>query len=320
MKFLITGGAGFIGSHLARRLAEDGHSVSILDDLSTGSLHNIRFLLKSGKVSFTKGSILDQNVLRALMRKTDAVFHLAAAVGVKVVMEKPLNSFFTNIDGTKNILDLAHDYRLPVLVASTSEVYGKLEHVPYKEDGDRLYGSIYNVRWGYALSKSVDEFLALLYAQEKGLKAVIVRFFNTVGPGQTGRYGMVIPRFVKSALRQESIPVYGNGRQVRCFCHVSDTVTAISKLILNKKAYGEIFNVGSTQPITILNLAKKIKRMTLSRSKIVHVSQSVMMAQTGDEMRIRIPDISKIRRLIGWKPIKTLDDILKDTIQTISQN
>lgn len=315
MKFLITGGAGFIGSHLAKTLHDQGHSISILDNLSTGTLNNLKNLLKSNRVIFKKGSVLNQKILAPLFKDVNAVFHLAASVGVKVVMEEPLKSFLNNTDGTKNILDLALARNIPILIASTSEVYGKSKHVPYQEESDRLYGSAKNMRWGYALSKSVDEFLALCYAREKNLKCVIVRFFNTVGPAQTGRYGMVIPRFIEAALSHKPIPVYGDGKQVRCFCHVEDSVSAISKLLLTKKAYGEIFNVGSEEPITINRLARKIKEITGSKSQIAHIPKKIMMEETGDEMKIRIPNISKIKKILGWSPAKNFNEIIQDVVQ-----
>lgn len=317
MKILITGGAGFIGSHLVEKLFKDGHTVFILDDLSTGSKHNIAHLLKqSKKIIFKRGSVLDKKLVDSLVQKSDAVFHLAASVGVKVVMEKPLYSFVNNVEGTQNVLDAVLRCRVPVLVASTSEVYGKSEDIPHREDGNRLYGSVYNARWGYALSKSVDEFLALQYAREKKLNVVVVRLFNTVGPRQSSRYGMVIPTFVDSAFKNKPLKVFGSGKQIRCFCHVSDVVLALSKLLFHKRAYGEIINVGSKEKVMINDLAKKIIALTRSRSRIIHVPQTLVMEKTGDEMKIRIPDITKIKRLIGWSPKKNLRAILKEIIRS----
>ncbi len=320
MKILITGGAGFIGSHLAEKLLKDGHTVFILDDLSTGSKKNIAHLLKqSKKIIFKRGSVLDKKLVGSLVQKSNAVFHLAASVGVKTVMERPLYSFVNNVEGTQNVLDAALRRRVPVLVASSSEVYGKSEDVPYREDGDRLYGSVYNARWGYALSKSVDEFLSLQYAREKKINVVVVRLFNTVGPRQSSRYGMVIPTFVDSALKNKPLKVFGNGRQIRCFCHVSDVVLALSKLLFIKRAYGEIINVGSKEKVTINDLAKKIVIFTRSRSRIIHVPQKLVMKQTGDEMKKRIPDITKIQQLIHWNPKKNLHTILKEVIQSFGK-
>lgn len=317
MKILITGGAGFIGSHLAEKLLKDGHTVFVLDDLSTGSKQNIAHLLKqSKKIIFKQGSVLDKKTVELLVRKSDAVFHLAASVGVKTVMERPLYSFVNNVDGTQNVLDAALRRRIPVLVASSSEVYGKSEHVPYREDGDRLYGSVYNARWGYALSKSADEFIALQYAREKKLSVVVVRLFNTVGLRQSSRYGMVIPTFVDSALKHKPLNAFGDGRQVRCFCHVSDVVLALSKLLFTKRAYGEVINIGSKEKVSINDLAKKIIMLTRSRSRIIHVPQKLVMEQTGDEMKIRIPDITKVQRLIRWSPKKNLRTILEEVIQS----
>lgn len=315
MHILITGGAGFIGSHLAELLLKKRHTIFVLDDLSTGSRDNIAHLVSLPHFTFYKGSVLDESLVKWYARKTDMVFHLAAAVGVKRVMRQPLESFLVNIDGTRHLLDAAARRRIPIFIPSSSEVYGKLARRPQREDDDRLYGSVFNMRWGYALSKAVDEVLALSYARERGVKAVVGRLFNTVGPRQSSRYGMVIPTFVECALRNSPLPIYGDGRQVRCFCHVSDTVRAIAGLLRERKAYGQIFNIGSNAPITINQLAKKICTLTRSSSPVVHISQKIMMRETGDEMRARLPDISKIRRYIGWRPTVSLEQTLRQVIQ-----
>ncbi len=314
MNYFITGGAGFIGSHLARKLLRDGNTVQVLDNLSTGSLKNNDDIKNHKRFSFKKGTIMNRALVHKMARGADQIFHLAAAVGVKVVMRKPLESFVNNTDGTKNVLDAACSFKIPVLTASTSEVYGKSQDLPYKEEADKLYGSFYNARWGYALSKAVDEFLTICYVREKGLKAVIARFFNTAGPGQSNQYGMVIPTFMKCALNGAPIPVHGDGNQVRCFTHVDDVVQAIIKLLATPKAHGEIFNVGSMDAITVNVLAEKIKKITDSPSKITHISKDVMMKETGDEMKVRIPDNSKIFRTIGWRPTMNIDEILASTL------
>ena len=315
MKILVTGGAGFIGSHLVELLHKRGHTVFVLDNLSTGKIDNIKHLLKSPRVVFVHGSVLNRSDLTPLIKKSDQIFHLAAAVGVKLVTEKPLESMITNIDGTKNVLELAELKNIPVLITSSSEVYGKSEQLPFKEDSDRKYGSVYHERWGYALSKTLDEFMGMSFWRERKLPVVIVRLFNTVGPKQTGRYGMVIPRFVSGALAGESITVYGTGKQSRAFGYVGDIVEAMVKLINCKKAYGEVINLGSTQITSINDLAKKIKQMTRSQSAITYVAYKDAYSGTFEDMLSRVPDISKAKKLIGYKPTHTLDDILSLVIE-----
>ncbi len=310
MKILVTGGAGFIGSHLAEQLFKKGHTVFILDNLSTGSMDNIKHLLKNGRVTFTHGSVLNKSDLIPLIKKTDKIFHLAAAVGVKLVTAKPLESMITNVDGTKNVLELAELRNIPVLLTSSSEVYGKSDQLPFKEDSDRKYGSVYNERWGYALSKALDEFLGMSFWRERQLPVVIVRLFNTVGPRQTGRYGMVIPRFVNSALTGSPITVYGTGKQTRAFCHVEDVVGALIKLIACPKAYGEVVNLGSTQVVSINDLARMVKSITRSKSPITHMAYKDAFNETFEDMLSRVPDLSKAKRLIGYKPKYNLNEIL----------
>src|SRR3989344_1804769 len=261
-KILITGGAGFIGSHLAEKLLQAGEEVFVIDDLSTGSFKNIAHLKNNKNFHFTKGTILNRVKLKKLASKADQIYHLAAAVGVKTVVEKPLESFLLNIKGTEIVLDAALKYKIPVLVTSTSEIYGKNDKLPFNEESDRIYGSACHSRWGYAMSKGADEFLALGYHREKGLKAVIVRLFNVVGPRQTGAYGMVVPRFVQQALAGKPITVYGNGCQTRCFACVCDVTDALIKLMANPKAIGHIFNTGSDEEVSIKELAQKVIKLT----------------------------------------------------------
>ena len=313
-KILITGGAGFIGSHLIRKLLAEGHTVYALDDFSTGNKKNIAAFLKNKNFFFKKGSVLSVKDLAPLVARVDHIYHLAAAVGVQYVVDKPLYSMINNIEGTHIVLRLACKKKIPLLITSTSEVYGKLDNFPFKETSDRLYGSAYNERWGYALSKAVDEFVALAYWREKKLPVVVVRLFNTVGPGQTGKYGMVIPRLIAQAKNNKPLTVYGDGKQVRCFCHVSDVVDAIIKLLNNKKAYGEIVNLGSNEPITINALATSIKKLTKSKSKIIHIPYEQAYSKTFEDMQKRIPDLAKAQRLIGYTVSSSLEKILKSIL------
>jgi len=272
MRALITGGAGFIGSHLAEALLARGYHVTVVDDLSTGRFENIAHLRDHEQFSFAIETVTNETVMDRLVSECDVIFHLAAAVGVKLIVERPVHTIETNIMGTETVLRLANRYRRKVLIASTSEVYGKGVRVPFNEDDDRVIGPTSKSRWAYAASKAVDEFLGLAYYQEKGVPVVVLRFFNTVGPRQTGRYGMVIPRFVDWALAGEPIQVYGSGRQTRCFCNVADTIRAIIGLVEEPAAVGEIFNIGRAQEVTIDDLARRVKAMTGSSSEIVHVS------------------------------------------------
>ncbi|MDO8265027.1 MAG: SDR family NAD(P)-dependent oxidoreductase [Candidatus Parcubacteria bacterium] len=318
-KILITGGAGFIGSHLAEKLLSQGNEVFVIDNLSTGSLKNIKHLRKNKKFHFIKGDILDKKTVEKEARKVDQIFHLAAAVGVKTVIEKPLESFLLNLKGTEIILEAASKYKLPILITSTSEVYGKNEKLPFKETDDRIYGSAYHNRWGYGLSKGGDEFLALAYYREKNLKAVITRLFNVIGPRQTGAYGMVVPRFIKQALAGDPITIYGDGYQSRCFGYIDDVVNALIILLNSPKAPGEIFNLGSDEEITIKDLAKKIIILTSSKSKITFIPHTKIFGPNFEDMLHRRPDLSKIKQFLGYKPKYSLEDSLKKIISFFNE-
>lgn len=311
---LITGGAGFIGSHLAEKIVARGDRVFILDNLSTGKQDNIKHLLTNKNVSFRKGDVLNKSLVKNIVDQVDEVYHLAAAVGVKTVMEKPLKSWVTNIQGTENILEASLAHKIPVLIASTSEVYGKNTELPFHEEDDRVYGSVKNYRWGYAFSKAVDEFMALSFFREKELPVRVARFFNTTGPRQTGAYGMVVPRFVHQALHNEDITVYGTGQQTRSFGYVGDTTDAIIGLMENKTSAGEIYNIGSDEEISINNLAKKIIELTQSKATIKHIPYSAVYADGFEDMQRRRPDLSKIKAITNYKPSKNLDDIIKEII------
>ncbi len=315
-KVLVTGGAGFIGSHLSEKLLDLGHGVLVIDDLSTGSLKNISRLKQNKNFQFIKGSVLDRKKMLSLVRRVDRVYHLAAAVGVKTIMEKPLNSFLSNLRGTEIVLELAMRHKTPVLFTSSSEVYGKNDSLPFKEEDDRVYGSAYNDRWGYAFAKAADEFLTLAYFKEKGLPAIVVRLFNVIGPRQTGAYGMVVPRFVKQALANQAITIYGTGTQTRCFCDVQDAVDALIKLMECSGALGQIFNLASEEEIKIKHLAEMIKSLTRSNSRIKHVPYHEVFGKDFADMARRRADIGKIRRLIGYRPRVTLEASLKKIINS----
>lgn len=319
-KVLVTGGAGFIGSHLSEELLNMGYFVYVLDDLSTGRIENIKHLLKNKNFKFKKGSVLNKKVLDPLIKKSDEVYHLAAAVGVKLIMEHPLESLNTNIFGTHNVLEAASRKKIPTLITSSSEAYGKNGNTPFNEHSDRIYGSSYNIRWGYALSKTLDEFLALAYFREKKLPTVTVRLFNTTGPRQTGSYGMVVPNFIKQALEHKPITVHGSGEQSRCFSYVHDIVLAMIALLNNKKAYGEIFNLGSEERISIKDLAEKVRKMTNSKSKIVYIPHKKVYGENFEDMNIRVPDISKAKAVAAYAPNHTLHDILTKTINDYKIN
>jgi UDP-glucose 4-epimerase len=315
MKALITGGAGFIGSHLAEELLNRGQQVFLIDDLSTGSIDNIEHLKNRKGFSYTIDTILNAPILAELVDKCDVVFHLAAAVGVMLIVESPVRTIETNIKGTEAVLMHANKKKKKVILASTSEVYGKSDQNSFKEGGDLILGPTTKSRWSYACSKAIDEFLALAYWKEKGLPVVITRLFNIVGPRQTGRYGMVIPRFVKQALLNKPIPVFGDGKQSRCFAHVKDAVDALIKLTETDKAVGEVINLGSDKEITIENLAKKVKEATKSKSEVWYIPYNEAYEKGFEDMRRRVPDLTKIKKLIGYKPRYSLDDILKDVIE-----
>jgi UDP-glucose 4-epimerase len=316
MAVLVTGGAGFIGSHLVETLLEQGEEVWVLDDLSTGNMQNIWHLFDRPNFHFVVGSILDEQKLAEAMRNCRKVYHLAAAVGVKLVVQDPLGTLETNVRGTENVLKLALQFGCKVLIASTSEVYGKDVHndrLKFSETDDITLGTA--LRWGYACSKALDEYLARAYWRQKGLPIVIARIFNTVGPRQSPAYGMVIPRFVQQALRGEPITVYGDGKQVRSFCWVGDTVRALIGLMETPGLEGEIFNVGNDEPVTIEELAHRVKEMTNSPSEIVYVPYERAYGPDFEDIRYRVPDISKIRQAIGYEPTLDLSGILERVIE-----
>lgn len=314
MDALITGGAGFVGSHLAEELLRQGHRVTVIDDLSTGSIQNIQPLKGDRGFSYVIDSIFNRGLMAELVDGADVVFHLAAAVGVKLIVESPVRTIETNVKGTELVLEMAAKKKRPVLIASTSEVYGKSDKPKFSEEDDLILGPTFKGRWSYAASKALDEFLALAYWREKGLPVVIARLFNTVGPRQTGRYGMVIPRFVQQALRGEPITVYGTGKQTRSFTWVGDVVDALIRLMETPAAVGEIFNIGHQEKTTILELAKLTKRLAQSASPVVFVPYEQAYAEGFEDMLHRLPDISKIEQLIGYKPTKALPEILESVI------
>ncbi len=314
MRVLITGGAGFIGSHLSDAYLQRGDEVFVIDDLSTGSFENIRHLKENPKFHYTIESVHNQPVTAELVDQCDVVVHLAAAVGVKLIVESPVRTIETNVRGTENVLSLANKKKKKVLIASTSEVYGLSAEVPFREDGNLVMGATTKGRWSYACSKAIDEFLALAYWHEKKLPTVVVRLFNTVGPRQTGRYGMVIPTFVKQALSGRPITVYGDGKQSRCFGYVGDVVGALTKLMDHPEAVGKVFNVGSNEEISILGLAERVKKLTQSKSEIVFVPYDEAYEEGFEDMPRRVPDISKVGDLIGFRPEMSLDGILNSVI------
>lgn len=311
---LITGGAGFIGSHLAEGLLKDSNKVIALDNLSTGRFENIEHLLPNKNFEFVEGNILDVTLIDKMIEKADLIFHLAAAVGVDLIVKKPLESLTTNIKGSEVVLDSALRYRKKILITSTSEIYGKNANGPLKEDDDRILGSPLKSRWGYSTAKAVDEMLAYIYWKEKKLPTIIVRLFNTVGPRQTGTYGMVMPRFIEQALKNEPLTVYGSGKQSRCFLHVKDAVRALVKLIDEPEAIGEVFNVGSQEEISIIQLANYIIELTNSSSQIKYITYEKAYEEGFEDMQRRVPDISKINKLIGFKPTYTLPKIIRDIV------
>jgi UDP-glucose 4-epimerase len=314
MRFLITGGAGFIGSHLSDMLIEHGHTVHALDDLSTGGIENIRHLKRHPRFEYTIGSVENYALVAELVDEVDIVVHLAAAVGVTLVVDSPVRAIETNVHGTEVVLAHANKKKKPVLIASTSEVYGKSHAIPFREDGDMQMGATDKGRWAYACSKAIDEFLAMAYWRERGLPTVVVRLFNTVGPRQTGSYGMVVPRLVGQALTGEQLTVYGDGHQTRCFCHVADVVRALADLMTRESAYGNVFNVGNTSEISIVDLAKRIIELTGSESPISMIPYEEAYGEGFEDMFRRVPDIAKVQALIGWTPTRTLDDIIGDVV------
>jgi UDP-glucose 4-epimerase len=314
MHYLITGGAGFIGSHLSDHLLSEGHQVTIIDDLSTGSIRNIAHLRSQPGLDYRIDTMMNAPLLAELVDEADAVFHLAAAVGVKLIVDSPVRTMETNIRCTELLLEVADKKKKKVFVASTSEVYGKSDDLPFREDGDLVLGATSRGRWSYACSKAIDEFLAIAYWRERKLPTVIARFFNTVGPRQSGRYGMVIPRFVSQALAGEPITVYGDGSQRRCFGHVWDVVRAMTQLMECDAAVGEVFNIGSQEEISILELAHRVREAVGSTSEIVHVPFEEAYDRDFEDMPRRVPSTAKVRAAIGWEPKANLDRILKDVI------
>jgi len=315
MKALITGGAGFVGSHLTESLLERGDEVHVVDNLSTGSIDNVAHLKQNQRFSYTIDSVLNEHLLAELVDRADVVFHLAAAVGVRLIVESPVNTIETNVHGTEMVLKLANKKRKKVIITSTSEVYGKANSVPFREDGDLVMGPTSKGRWSYACSKAIDEFLALAYYKEKRLPVVVVRLFNTVGPRQTGRYGMVIPNFVKQGLLGHPITVFGDGTQTRCFTYVSDVVGQLIALALDERAVGEVFNVGNDrEEVTILELARRVKQRTDGKSTIELVPYDKAYEEGFEDMLRRVPDLSKLRALTGYEPKVGLDEILERVV------
>ena len=323
---LITGGAGFIGSHLAESLLERGYLVTIVDDLSTGAFENIAGLVDDDRVQFANDSITNEVVMDRLVSECTIIFHLAAAVGVNLVVRDPVHAIETNIIGTRTVLKVANRYRKKTLLASTSEIYGKSEQVPFGEDDDRLLGATSKARWSYSTSKAVDEFLALAYYRQKDLPVVICRLFNTVGPRQTGRYGMVVPRFVEQGLKGEPLTIFGDGQQSRCFCDVTDTVRAIVGLAESPDAVGEVFNVGSVHEVTVHELANRVLAVVdrvngagVDRGdRLVFVPYDKAYEAGFEDMRRRVPDISKIKTAIGWEPSVSLDETLQKIVDGLA--
>ena len=310
MKYLITGGAGFIGSHLTEALVNRGDQAVILDNFFTSSMDNLKQVKE--KINLVEGNILDQKLVAKLVSESDYIVHLAAALGVFNIVNKPLESLKTNLQGSEIVLEAADKYKRPVLIASTSEVYGKNDKVPLNEEDDRIIGHPLKSRWSYSEAKAVDESLAYFYYLENKLPIRIVRFFNTVGPRQVGNYGMVVPRFVSAALKNQPLQVYGHGDQIRCFCHVDDAVRALLLVMDSDKAVGNVFNIGNNQQISILELAKKVIEITKSKSEIVKIPYSEAYPEGFEDMQRRVPDISKIKDALGWTPKFGLDQIIKD--------
>jgi UDP-glucose 4-epimerase len=312
--FLITGGAGFIGSYLTEHLLQRGDHVTVLDNLSTGRLQNLDLAGSHPNFRFVHGSVLDELMVDEVVHESDIVVHLAAAVGVKLIVEKPLRSLTTNIRGSEIVIEAAHRYRRKILVASTSEIYGKNSSGPLSETADRILGSPAVARWAYSAAKGIDEVLAFAYHKERGLPTIVVRLFNTVGPRQSPAYGMVIPRLVRQALSGEPITVYGDGTQTRCFCHVRDVVDGLARLVDHPDAVGDVFNIGAPDEISMLGLARRIVELTGSRSDITLVPYDMAYEVGFEDMQRRVPNTAKIRALTGWSPVYSLDEILDEII------
>jgi len=320
MRALVTGGAGFIGSHLTERLLKDGHEVAAIDNLSTGSLKNIENFKKHSRFEFVMGDIRDAGLMKLLVEHSDIIFHLAAAVGVKLIAEDPVHTIETNIGGTEIVLDIANKFGKKILIASSSEVYGKSEAVPFREEDDIVLGSTSFSRWAYACSKAIDEFLGLAFYQQYGLGVVIGRFFNTIGPRQTGQYGMVVPRFVQRALNDEPILIYGTGRQTRCFCYVADLIEAVISLMNCEHAAGKVYNIGSSEEISIEELADKIIEMSGSKSQKQFVPYEVAYGRPIEDMMRRVPSLERIKETIGWESRTSLAEALQAIIESLKQN
>ena len=314
MRTLITGGAGFIGSHLADRLLDRGDQVVLLDDLSTGRLSNIEHLNGCSDAEFVLGSILNTDLVDKVASRVDTIFHLAAAVGVDLIVENPLESLITNIRGTETVVEKAHKYGKRILVMSTSEIYGKNTSDSLSEDDDRILGSPLKSRWSYSEAKAIDEILAYTYWREKGLETIIIRLFNTVGPRQTGSYGMVVPRFVGQAVRHQPLTIFGNGTQTRCFCHVSDVVGGLIALSEHPEAFGRVFNLGGTEEISIGDLAERIIELAGSDSEVNYIPYDTAYEEGFEDMTRRVPNTDRARRLVGFEPSVGLDDIILSVI------
>lgn len=315
MKYLLTGGAGFVGSHLADELLKKGDEVSIIDDLSTGSVNNFQHLKGEKRFKYVLDTIFNKSLMAELVDEADVIFHLAAAVGVRLIIESPVKTIETNVKGTEILLELASKKGKPVVIFSTSEAYGKSGDEKFSENGDLTLGPTYNGRWSYAASKIVDEFLSLAYYKERSLPVIIIRLFNTVGPRQTGRYGMVLPRFVRQALSGETITVFGSGKQTRTFTHVKDVSEAVVKLSENSKAIGEVFNIGGCEEISIENLAHLVKELLHSTSSVEYIPYEKAYEEGFEDMQKRVPDLSKIQNFIGYEPKNSLRDIIKDVAE-----
>ena len=311
MRALVTGGAGFIGSHLTEQLLKDGNKAAVIDNLSTGSLENMDSFKNHTGFKFIEGDICNTELMEPLVEQSDVIFHLAAAVGVKLIAEDPVHTIETNIGGTEIVLNIANKFGRKILIASSSEVYGKSETVPFHEDDDIVLGSTCLSRWSYACTKAVDEFLGLAFHQQYGLEVVIARFFNTIGPRQTGQYGMVVPRFVRTAHEGQNLQVYGTGKQTRCFCYVADLVEAVIGLMNCRQASGKVYNIGNNQEITIEGLADKIIQMTGSKSKKEFVPYEVAYGRAMEDMMRRVPSIERIKKTIGWEPKTSLTETLQ---------
>ena len=318
MHYLITGGCGFIGSHLSEKLLAAGHDVTVLDDLSTGKIANVQHLESNPKFRILIGSVTDRELVHESVRSSNAVYHLASAVGVKLIMDKPVETIDTIVTGTQIVLEQANRYRKPLLLTSTSEVYGKSTAVPFEEDGDRLSGPTTKHRWAYACAKALDEFLAMAYWKSSNLPVVVVRLFNTVGPRQTGQYGMVVPNFVQRALQGEPLQVHGDGQQSRCFCHVRDVVRGLVGLMECELARGQVVNLGSTEEVTILELARRVIETTKSSSTIEHMTYAAAYGEGFEDMLRRVPAIEKANKLIGWQPQNSLTEIIRDVAATLA--